>query len=82
MLSVDSLELLNELSLFVEESPCLTHLDISGMQMGSRAQELVRKFANSDSLRVVHLNNNMISYEVKKFISNMILTDYGDLKKE
>jgi hypothetical protein len=52
------------------------------MQMGTKALDLVKQLSTSDCLRVVHLNNNMISYEVKKYISNMLIADYGNLKKE
>jgi hypothetical protein len=82
LLSQSSQDFLQDLTQFVEESRCITHLDISGMQMGTKALDLVKQLSTSDCLRVVHLNNNMISYEVKKYISNMLIADYGNLKKE
>ena len=82
LLSDSSLAFCEDLITYVQTSTRIVHLDISGMQMGAKALDLVQEFSTSDSLRVVHLNNNMISYETKKFISNYLLSDYGNLKKE
>lgn len=56
----------------MHENNYLTHLDISGMNLGDGLADLIETFQNSSVLDVVHLSDNCISESVKQLMFNSL----------
>jgi hypothetical protein len=65
---------------FLSSSKAMTHLDLSGMQIGEHVIELMPVIYTS-ALRVIHLNNNAITKDNKRFIFNTLNQDFSQSKK-
>jgi len=66
----DALSFLEKLKEFLHSSEVITHLELSGMNIGEHCLDLFPVFKENSSLRIVHLSNNTISKDTKKFMFN------------
>ena len=65
---------------YLSKSEKITHLELSGMQIGESVLELLPEIKKSRTLRVVHFSNNLISKETKKFMFNTLMQDFAAAK--
>ena len=66
----DSIIFLEKLKEFLHASEVITHLELSGMNIGDACLELLPIIKSNSSLRIVHLSNNLITKETKRFMFN------------
>ena len=77
-----AMNFLDKLKEFLHSSNVITHLEISGMNIGDNCLELLPIIKSNSSLRVVHLSNNMISKDTKKFMFNNLAQDHAEEKRQ
>ena len=78
----DSLKFMEVLATFIRTSRTITHLDLSGMQLGDQILTILPEIQKSSSLKVVHLSNNLLTKETKRFIFNTVMCDFATAKRE
>jgi len=69
-----------KLKQFLSTSEKLTHLELSGMNIGENVLQILPEIKANNHLRIVHLSNNLISKETKKFMFNQLMQDFSSAK--